>query len=55
MKKNKLVYVVRYKSEILAVCDPLAVARKLARMHVVEVNYHVDNFTISELPLVRSV
>lgn len=51
MKKNKLVYVLMYNDEVVAVCRSRAYARTLARTHVIELNYHVDRFEIKELPL----
>ena len=55
MKKAKLVYVVRYDVEILGVCASLSLARKLAKKHVVELDYSVDKFFIDDLPLITNV
>ena len=49
--KKKLVYVLLYSDSILAVCSSRSIARKLAKTHVIELDYVVDKFQIFELPL----
>lgn len=51
-KKNRLVFVVLYHGEILAVCDSIKKACFVCRQHVLEVDYKVDLFYIKELPLI---
>lgn len=51
-KKHRLVFVVLYHGDILAVCDSIRKARFVCKQHVIEVDYKVDLFEIKELPLV---
>lgn len=51
-KKNRLVFVVLYNGDVLAVCDSKNKARQVCKQHVIEVDYKVDLFDIKELPLI---
>lgn len=51
-KKQRLVFVVLYHGDLLAVCHSIQCARELCKRHVLELDYKVDLFDIKELPLI---
>lgn len=51
-KKNKLVVVLYYKGDVLAVCSTMSKAHEVAKRHIFELDYKVNYFHFDLLPLV---
>lgn len=51
MMKKRLVYLLFYSGNLLAVCSTKAKARALAKKHIIDLDYAVDKFFIDEQPL----
>lgn len=50
--KRKLVVVLYYKGEVIAVCSSMAKALDISKRHILELDYKVNKFHFDLLPLV---